>query len=484
MGHADKVFDLATNKKAPSNQAWSDSPELWLQMGMPTTTARTATSAPVEAAISLIAGDLASLEPKLVQENEDGTYTTIKNSPISRVLRKPNEYQTRTDLIQLIVRDTLLYGNAYAWADLDSRGQIRAIYPLRPRQTTPYIASDGSVYYSIAVTELEVGERVNQNMQDRVMVPASQIFHHRIFTANHPLIGISPLYAIGGTATMHAAISNNLAAFHENNARPGGLLIAKGGLRPESRDRLRQDFAKTFSGANTGRVAVLDFDADFQSLPYMKANEQQAVELLRLSVEDVARALHIPLDMLLNQASTTTSVEASQRHYYSRCLRVWIEGLEDRFDDFFGLLGTDKEIEFDLDDLFRAESLNRIERLSKAVQGGIMTPNEARKTEWLAPVEGGDGAFMQRQMTPVAMLSELAAAELTAAKTQSSPAPDPETASPPAGGDQERSIDLEALVSQMRLKVRTRSLTPEVRKETKKASAQDLAAQIRKELAK
>lgn len=437
MGYADKLYDIVTNNKAAVNQAWSDQPELWLQMGFPTTTGRMAGSAPLESAISLIAGDISSLEPHLLQENEDGTYTPIKNSPIARVLRKPNEYQTRTDFLQGIVRDTILYGNAYAWADLDNRGQIRAMYPLRPRQVTPYILPNGDVYYSVGLTELEIGERAEQRTQEKIMVPASQIFHHRIFTANHPLIGISPLYAIGGTTAMHAAIANNLAAFHENNARPGGLLIAPGGMKPESRDRLRQDFAKTFSGANTGRTAVLDFDAKYEPLPYTSASEQQAVELLRLSVEDVARALHIPLDMLLNQSGTTTSVEASQRHYYSRCLRVWIEGLEDRFDDFFGLIGTDKEVEFELDDLFRAESLNRIERLVKGVQGGIYTPNEARKSEGLAPVDGGEGAYLQRQMTSMALLRDLNAAELVAAQNpQPSPAPDQE----PPPSDQGRSI--------------------------------------------
>jgi HK97 family phage portal protein len=489
MGYTPKRFYPGETKASTSlNQAWSDRPELWLQMGLPTTVGRLATSSPVEAAVSIVSTDVGTLPIKVVEEREDGTMVSLRTTTAGRVLAKPNEYQTKTDFIIGLMRDVFFYGNAYAWADRDSRGQIMSLYPLRPRQVQPHIASDGTVYYSIALTELEIGERADTMAQNRVMVPADQMLHHRMFTANHPLIGVSPLYAIAGTAAMNAAISDNLAAFHQNNARPGGLLIAPGGMKQETRDRLRQDFTKMFSGANSGRTAVLDFDAKYEELGYLKANEQQAVELLRYSVEDVARALRIPLHMLIGTGQTGAGVEAANRLYYTHCLRPQIEALENRLDDLFGFNGTNRFIMFDLDQIFRAESDKRIEALTKGIQGGVYTPNEARRMESLGPVEGGDGAFMQRQMTPVNLLSELAAAELVAAQNpQPSPAPDADPVSPPAEDAQGRSINTSEaemyamLIKELCLPGKSfGGLKPSI--EPKKANAADIAAEIRKEL--
>jgi hypothetical protein len=238
-----------------------------------------------------------------------------------------------------------------------------------------------------------------------------------------------------------------------------------------------------FSGENSGRTAVLDFDSKYQELGYLKANEQQAVELLKYSVEDVARALRIPLHMLTGVGQTGAGVEAANRLYYTHCLRPQIEALENRLDDLFGFSGTSRFIMFDLDQIFRAESDKRIEALTKGVQGGVYTPNEARRMESLGPVEGGDGAFMQRQMTPVNLLSELAAAELLQAQ-QPSPAPDP---APLPAEDQGRSIDLAeadiyaTLVKELRPAVMERRGEVVIPK-PKRANAADIAAQIRKEL--
>jgi hypothetical protein len=66
-----------------------------------------------------------------------------------------------------------------------------------------------------------------------------------------------------------------------------------------------------------------------------------------------------------------------------------------------------------------------MEALAKGVQGGVLTPNDARKREGLSPVDGGDEAFMQRQMVPVNLLGDLAAADLKKLKEPPPPPPAP-----------------------------------------------------------
>lgn len=403
-----KAANWLVSRAAPPNQAWSTDASLWMQSGMDVAgPGRKATSAPVEAAISLVSNDIGTLALRYMQENSDGTVTEVLNSPISRVLKKPNEYQSKTDFIVQVLRSVFLYGNAYIFIDRDSRGQPRALYPLRDGKVTPSILPDGSVFYGVQLTELERGERA---LTEPMLVPASDIIHHRVLTTAHPLLGVSPLYSLGATATLNSAIAENMSRFHANSSRPGGILSIPGGLKQEARERLRQEFSKAFNGDQAGKTMVLDFDTKFEQMAYT-AQESSVKELLQYTVEEVCRALRIPRHLMMLEGGAQVSVESGMRTYHSSCLRPLIEALENRFDDAFELHGTGRYIEFKIDDLFRAETDRRVESLTKGVQGGLFTVNEARRMEHLPPVDGGDAAFLQRQMTPVNLLSEIAALE-------------------------------------------------------------------------
>jgi HK97 family phage portal protein len=419
------------------NQAWSDNPELWFQMDFAGADNRGAKSSPVEAAVSLIASDIATIRPTLLETDPStGVQTTVTNSPITRVLNKPNSFSTRVDFFTSMIRDTLYRGNAYAWIERDRRGQPVALYHIQKRQIIPKILPDGSVYYSVGLTELERGENLRS-----MDIPAADIIHHRVLTMAHPLIGVSPLYAIASSAALNAYLSSSLAKFHENSARPGGILTIPGGLKPEARERLRHEFSRTFTGENSGKTAILDVDASYLKMG-STASENQAVDLLKYSVEDVARALRVPRFMLGLETVGQASVEQSSRMYYSHCLRVHIEALENRLDDAFGLNGTNRHVEFDVNQLFRAESTARMEALGKGVQNGIYTPNEARKLEHLPPIEGGDDAFLQQQMVGISLLQQLHASQIAAkaeANSQQDSAEDSEDV-PPMSEDEVKAL--------------------------------------------
>jgi hypothetical protein len=55
--------------------------------------------------------------------------------------------------------------------------------------------------------------------------------------------------------------------------------------------------------------------------------------------------------------------------------------------------------------------MGRIEGLTKGVQGGLFTPNEAREKEGLEPVESGNIPYLQAQMTPINLLKQIASGQ-------------------------------------------------------------------------
>ena len=59
------------------------------------------------------------------------------------------------------------------------------------------------------------------------------------------------------------------------------------------------------------------------------------------------------------------------------------------------------EFEFDFEGLLRADQKSRMDGYRVGVQGGIVTPNEARGWEGLPPLPGGEQLYMQGATVPI-----------------------------------------------------------------------------------
>ena len=78
-----------------------------------------------------------------------------------------------------------------------------------------------------------------------------------------------------------------------------------------------------------------------------------------------------------------------------------MEHIETSFDKFFGL-PRGQFTEFDVDSLLRTDFQTRIDGYTRAIQQGLMTPNEARaKMGGLPSVDNGDVVYAQAQMQPL-----------------------------------------------------------------------------------
>src|SRR5262245_3407917 len=62
---------------------------------------------------TLIAGDIAKLRVKLVEQDDNGIWTETRNPAYTPVLRKPNDFQTRIQFFESWVLSKLQTGNTY-----------------------------------------------------------------------------------------------------------------------------------------------------------------------------------------------------------------------------------------------------------------------------------------------------------------------------------------------------------------------------------
>lgn len=377
----------------------------------------------VYACISLIAGDVAKLRLKLV-EKRGGVWQEIE-SPINPVFTKPNSYQTRQQFFESWVISKLVRGNTYVLLERDAGGRVVALYVLDPSRVKVLIADDGSVFYELSQDQL------NGLDKPTVIVPAREIIHDRADCLYHPLIGTSPIFAAGLAATQGLNIQTNSANFFSNRSMPGGILTADGAISDETATRLKSAWDSNYSGTNAGKVAVLGDGLKFQALT-VTAEDAQLIEQLRWTAEVVCGVFHVPPFMAgVGPEPNYNNVQALTLRYYSQCLQKLLEAIESCLDIGLGL-GAGIGVEFDLDGLLRMDSVTQVAALKESVGAGIRSPNEARAKLDLAPVEGGEGPYLQQQNFSLAAL----------AKRDSKPDPfgKSEAAAPAPPSEQARSI--------------------------------------------
>jgi len=253
--------------------------------------------------VTIIASDIAKLRIKLVEEDAAGICTEVaRGSPFLPVLRKQNRYQTRIKFIEQWIVSKLLYGNTYALKERDARGIVTTLYILDAKRVTPLVAEDGGVYYQLAQDALS-------GLPEQVTVPASEIIHDTMVSLWHPLIGVSPIYACGVSATMGKRIQSNSTKFFDNMSRPSGMLSAPGTITDETAARLKASWEENFGGNNVGRLAVLGDGLKYEAMT-IPAQEAQLIEQLKWTIEDVARCFHVPLYKLGGAAPPSTSIES------------------------------------------------------------------------------------------------------------------------------------------------------------------------------
>lgn len=373
----------------------------------------------VYSCIELVSGHIAMMPVQHWKIGPDQTNGQMTTSRIVTVLNSPNSFSTRFDLIKRLVSDCLQYGNGYLLAVRNGRGEIVELIRPMARAVAPLVTESGEIFYSIALTELD------GTPAETIIAPDRDVLNLRMQTLPfNPLRGMSPIAASASATSLGRSIINQSAAFFHNQAKPAGVLQTDGKLSDVAAAKLKERWQSLFAQGGAGKTAVLEEGMKWQPLT-MNAVDAALVDQLKMSVEDVARAFRVPTTLLAYDQHAWKSVESLYRQYLTSALSPIMTALELQLGKLFGLNPDKDKLEFDESTLLRAEFETRMQALSKAVQGGIYSPNEARQMENLPPVDGGNEPFLQRQMVPVSLANELAVSEISATSTSASTPTEP-----------------------------------------------------------
>jgi len=360
----------------------------------------------VEACVWAYIRAIAQLPGYHRRELENGGTETVTTSALSRLLRSPNGYQTPSDFLVHLIRSLLYCGNSYWIAQRNDRQEVEALHWTDPRScSVREVKVEGQIFAEIFY---EIGDNplinVSSLARNTLVVPARDVLHIKLDTRRNPLVGETWLSALYPELATRTAIQGASAAFSSNMSRPSGVLTSDLKLQQPDVEILRARWNEHAKGMNAGGVPILTHGLKFQ--PISISNEDaQIVDQLKLNDRTIAAVFGVPAILLgITDTATQKSAEALMTEWLASGLGFIITHIEQAFDRFIGLdkVPAGREwTELDTRVLLRSMFTERMDGLTKAVQGGILAPNEARALEGYRAVEDGDEPRVQQQVVPL-----------------------------------------------------------------------------------
>jgi len=413
---------------AQAGQYWN-----WWQMGYDVQ-GLSSHSAMVEACVSAYAQTVAMCAGDHWISTKKGGRERVTTSALSRILRHPNSYQSMADFMLNLTRQLYLDGNAYALAFRNDRYEIEELHLMDSRKCTPKVALGGDIFYQLAGNEII--ER--QFPEPYLLVPQRDVLHVRLHCGDRknpfPIRGESPLVSAMGDIAAGDAILQQQINFYLNQARPSAVLTTELDLDKEQVQGLRDRWNDMVKGIDCGAGGTPILTRGLKVQPWSTGGKDaQIADVLKLTNDRIAMAFRVPLQILGITSGGSSSTEQMMQTWIATGLGFALNHIEEAFGVTFNLWGQpDEYVEFSTTSLLRSAFKDRIDGLTKAVIGGILSPNEARNQEGYDDVKYGDEPRVQQQVVPLSAASQIPTKPAAGKPGEDKPGETPPAPAPPS----------------------------------------------------
>lgn len=383
-----------------------------------------ATSNPIYTCATLRADTLSSI-PLLGYRLADGKQTQVLDGPVVSLLRKVNPCWTMNRLLNMTELSLCLWGQAY-WVierGASTRGKPQEIWWVKPTEMTVY---PDPVNY-ISHYEYDPGEGLQPIRYER-----HEVVWFRYPNPNDQYSGLSPLAPARLAVDMgNDAVRSNRNIF-VHGYQTGGLLTPDDSQIEYTQEQAREleaDMDRRFRGVDKAhRFGVLRFRAKILK-PELTPKDVEFLGALNWSLEEAARAYHIPLDLVGGQR-TYENVRAAERAFVYRTIMPEGQFICDELvEQFLPMFGSSAGVDLITPDyermpILQDEESAKWQREREQIDRGAITINQWRSSKGLDGLPWGDAWWAPMSVAPV--------------KSGAAPAlPKPETGAPDETGGED-----------------------------------------------
>ena len=311
--------------------------------------------------VNLIANAIGGLP---LQDYRNGV--RIETPPI---LSRPNPPETRIETISAAIAACIIHGNFIALLGApNATGYPDTIYPIAPERVN---------------LKVENGRKIWQI--DGQIFDQSEVMHVKGFSLPGHHFGVGLLQAQRQGLGTAIALNEYAARYFSGGGQPSGILYSSNpDLDASEAALLKQQWMQHYGGRSR-EPAVLNESTKFEPISD-NAGDAQLVESRTFDLTEIANMLGLPAYYLgaPNSSRTYSNIENEQQQLLRFSLAPWMIRFEQAFSD---LLPRGQVAKFNVDAFLRTDTLTRYQAHKIGIEGGFLTPDEARALEDLQPIE-------------------------------------------------------------------------------------------------
>ena len=320
-------------------------------------------------------------------ENNSGLHSYLQkansvkeviNHPFIELLKTPNPFMNRYELLEMTALSLELTGNAYWYIFKDKLGTPRQIWVI-PAQNMLIVPSK----------EKFIAGYVFKRGTETVPFDLSEIVHFKFPNPHNLYYGMAPHASIVNELNTKENMDKFENALFSNNCRMEGVLETEFELNETTFNRVKEQWKQNYAGVNkAGKTAILEKGLKYHNItfPPKDLNNLQGRKNYR---EIVAAVFGVPLSMLTTENVNLANAYVGDRQYYSNTILPRNRRLEGGintkllhlYDDSL-FMAFDNPVPDDLDFELRKNVAY--------VKSGIRTRNEIRIADGLEPRPEGD----------------------------------------------------------------------------------------------
>ena len=322
----------------------------------------------VNRAVNLVVDDVAEIKvdvgDKLALQS---IQKNIRRSRVDLLLNlEPNPFQDINTFKRNLVIDLLMDGNIFVYFD-------------------------GAHLYQLPAknVEIETSERsyINAFIYDgKLSYSPEEIIHIKENSFESMYRGVPRLKPAWERMQLLGSMKNFQKNFFKNGAVPGLVLKSPNTLSEKIKERMLAAWRSRYNpNAGGHRPLILDGGLEVENLNAVNFRELDFQQSIEENEKTILEAIGVP-PILLNSGNNA-NIRPNHRLYYLETVLPIVRKMNFAFERYFGY-----DLQEDISNIpaLRPELQDEAAYYSTLVNGGVMSPNEARQALRLEPVEGHD----------------------------------------------------------------------------------------------
>jgi HK97 family phage portal protein len=314
--------------------------------------------------------------------------------------KRPNKYQSPSQMWSYIELCRMLWGNAYVLQEFDRLGNHTALKPLEPSRVE-ILMDDNTGEYVFRYT--------NRKGEQKIYLE-EEIWHFP-YVSPDGKTGKSPLTVARENAGNLMAIQKFEGNFYKNGTLSQGVLKTDQQLSREDKTFLQEQWQLTNAGGvNAGKIPILDFGLEYKELT-MPLKDAEFVMSKKMNQVEIANIFNVPIFMLNDmEKATFNNFEQMKLLFAENVILPEVISYEQEINYKSFTMAEQKKyyVKFNVTSALRGDAQSRVNYYKGMMEIGGLTPNQILKLEDFNPSElpESDKYYMTRNLAPLEAIKD------------------------------------------------------------------------------